>query len=376
MDDGKLSSNQAVTKTLTARCFCKAVHFALVIPASSLPLKVHLCHCSICRYTHGTLCIFHAPLPSGVAPDFIAPSSLSNLTAYRHATALCKRYFCSTCGCHIGDVGIDDDEWVVSMSIFDANKDDVPSIWDIRTHVNTASAPGGGFYDWLPSISTKEMKVWNPEEPSENETAVALRSEVGTGGDEVLRAQCHCGGVSFSISRPKAAMIGNEAYKAWLSPIDTTKWTACLDVCGDCRLQTGAHAVGWALIPESCISPRVPADLSIGTSKAFASSDGVSRSFCGRCGATAMGYFDCGGTRRQGDGERLLNVATGILRAPEGVLAEDWLMWRTDRLAWAASGMSYDAAFTKALGEGFASWGRARHGEAHEIGFRTERETR
>ncbi|KAK2002998.1 glutathione-dependent formaldehyde-activating enzyme [Colletotrichum falcatum] len=367
MGEDQIAGSRAEMKTLTAQCYCTAVHFTLSIPASSLPLKVHLCHCSICRYTHGTLCIFHAPLPSGVAPEFVAPSSLSSLTAYRHATASSTRYFCSTCSCHIGDVGIDDDDWVISASIFDANKDDMPAVWDIRTHVNTSSAPGGGLHNWLPRIGGSDMRVWNPKETNETEGAASGR-EVGIDGGEILRAQCHCGGVSFAISRPDSAAMADDdghdkTYGKWLSPTDRTKWMACIDVCGDCRLQTGAHTVGWVFVPESCISPPVPEDLGIGKSKSFASSEGVVRSFCGTCGATAMAYFTCGGARRRENGERLLNVAVGLLRAPEGVLAEKWVTWRADRLAWAESGMKYDAALTEALGDGLASWGREVYGK-------------
>ncbi|KAK1624502.1 glutathione-dependent formaldehyde-activating enzyme [Colletotrichum phormii] len=357
------------TKTLTARCYCKAVHFTLTLPTSSLPLKVHLCHCSICRYTHGTLCIFHAPLPSGVSPYFIAPSSLSSsLTAYRHATASSTRYFCSTCSCHIGDVGVDDDEWVISTSIFDANQDDVPAVWDIRTHVNTASAPGGGLYEWLPRVNGNELKIWNPK-TAESEAAASTTHgrEVGVDGEEVLRAQCHCGGVSFTISRPKASMLEDKAYGAWLSPVDARKWPACVDACDNCRLQTGAHAIGWVCIPESCITPSVPEDLQLGgTGKTFKSSENVWRSFCGTCGASVMAYFGVDG-RRQENGERLVNVAAGILRAPEGVFAEKWVTWRTGRVAWAESGMRYDAGLTEGLGVGMATWGRERHGEAWEF---------
>ncbi|KAK1522582.1 glutathione-dependent formaldehyde-activating enzyme [Colletotrichum costaricense] len=355
------------TKTLTARCYCKAVHFTLTLPTSSLPLKVHLCHCSICRYTHGTLCIFHAPLPSGVSPSFIAPSLLSSsLTAYRHATASSTRYFCSTCSCHIGDVGVDDDDLVISASIFDANQDDVPAVWDVRSHVNTASAPGGGLYEWLPAVNGKEMNIWNPKkEDSEATTSTTTHGrEVGVDGEEVLRAQCHCGGVSFTISRPKASMLEDKAYEAWLSPVDSRKWPACVDACDDCRLQTGVHAIAWVCIPESCITPSVPEGLQLGgTAKTFKSSENVRRSFCGTCGASVMAYFGVDG-RKQANGERLVNVAAGILRAPEGCLAEEWVTWRTGRVAWADSGMRYDAGVTQGLGEGMARWGRERHGEA------------
>ncbi|KAK2730860.1 DUF636 domain protein [Colletotrichum kahawae] len=330
------------SKTLTAQCYCKAVHFTITVPTTSLPLKVHLCHCSICRYTHGTLCIFHAPLPSGVAPSFVSPSSLSALTAYRHASAASTRYFCSTCGCHIGDEGIEDDGWVISTSIFDANKDEVPSVWDIRQHVNTASAPGGGLYDWLPSIAGKQLKFRDPK----TDTKISRpKPDIGDDGKQVLRAQCHCGGVSFTISRPSA---GVESYKDWISPTEPNKWMAGADTCSDCRLQTGAHMTGWAFVPQSCITPQIPEDLTLGTSKMFQSTEKV------------------GPERALVNGDRLFNVAAGLFRAPEGVLAEDWLTWRTVKVGWAENGKQYDSALVEALAEGTAKWGE-KHGDKGKI---------
>ncbi|KAF9880206.1 glutathione-dependent formaldehyde-activating enzyme [Colletotrichum karsti] len=352
----------SASKTLTAQCYCKSVHFNITVPTSALPLKVHLCHCSTCRYTHGTLSTFHARLPSGVAPSFISPSSLSSLTAYRHATATNTRYFCSTCGCHIGDQGINnDDDWVISASIFDANKDDVPSVWDIHQHVNTDSAPGGGLYNWLPSIAGKEINVRNPKTP-DAKTAAAPALETGEHGEELLRGQCHCGGVSFTISRPSA---GVASYRDWISPTEPGKWMAGADTCGDCRLQTGAHVTGWAFVPQSCIAPRVPGDLTLGTSKMFQSTEKVSRSFCGVCGASVLAFYS-GPERALVDGDRLFNLAVGLLRAPEGVLAEDWLTWRTVKVGWAENGREYDAALVEALAEGTARWGE-KYGDKGKI---------
>ncbi|KAL0944977.1 DUF636 domain protein [Colletotrichum truncatum] len=352
----------AASKTLAAQCYCKAVHFTITVPTSSLPLKVHLCHCSICRYTHGTLCIFHAPLPSGVGPSFIAPSSLSTLTAYRHAAAKSTRYFCSTCGCHIGDQGIDDSDWVISASIFDANKDDVPSIWDIHQHVNTDSAPGGGLYDWLPSIAGKQLKVWNPTKPDSGDVVVPPKQEFDKDGKEVLRAQCHCGGISFTISRPSP---GVESYKDWISPTEPTKWMAAADSCGDCRLQTGAHITGWAFVPQSCISPEIPEDLTLGTSRMYQSTEKVFRSFCGTCGASSLAFYS-GPERALVNGDRLFNLSVGLLRAPEGVLAENWLTWRTVKVGWAENGKQYDSALVEALTEGTEKWGK-KHGDKGKI---------
>jgi hypothetical protein len=90
------------TKTVEARCFCKWLHFTLTLRTADLPLKTHLCHCSICRHTHGMLCVFHAPVPHQGAPAWVSPSGLDKLTGYRGADAPGPsiRYFCSTCGCH------------------------------------------------------------------------------------------------------------------------------------------------------------------------------------------------------------------------------------------------------------------------------------
>ncbi|KGO69556.1 Glutathione-dependent formaldehyde-activating enzyme/centromere protein V [Penicillium italicum] len=56
----------ADSKTPTAGCHCQTIYFTITIPANALLLKVHICHCSVCRYTHGTPCISHAPLLRGV----------------------------------------------------------------------------------------------------------------------------------------------------------------------------------------------------------------------------------------------------------------------------------------------------------------------
>jgi hypothetical protein len=74
----------ADTTTLTAQCLCKSVHYQITLPSSSFPLKVHLCHCAICRYTHGSFACFHSVLPKDVTPQFIAPSSMASMTGYKH----------------------------------------------------------------------------------------------------------------------------------------------------------------------------------------------------------------------------------------------------------------------------------------------------
>lgn len=400
MADAEGAAQRVETITLTGQCYCKSTHFTLTVPEFALPLRTHMCHCSVCRYTHGTLCIFHAPLPPSVVPQFVAPSTLEgSCTPYLWSPTEAKstRYFCSTCGCHIGDVGVEGGEgageWTLSTSVIrPLTEEEGKGKWvgmkwqELRSHVFTEQAPGGGAYDWLPRLGAgranattegegtvvegRELKKWNPEasDPFWAECnlspTVSSPEPAGSDGIERLRAQCHCGGVSFTIPRPTPEVLDSTYLRQWVSPVTPTKWVACADLCDDCRLVSGAHFVGWTFIPRRLIGPTTGLDLLIGTSKTFASSEGVLRSFCGVCGATV--FFSCD-ERRPSDDDQMLDLAVGILRAPEGPLATNWLTWRTGRVAWLDSGKKFEPEFATGLFEGMKSWGEKEDGEV--LGF-------
>lgn len=335
------------SKVLTASCHCKNVRYTVTLPTDSLPLKVYMCHCSICRYAHGAPCCFHTQLPLGVEPQFLAPSSLDSLTAYEHPQALSTRYFCSTCGCQVGDRAKHDGRWVISSSIFDENKED-PGVWQFDSHLYPGSAPDGGLAALLPSIDGHQLEMNDPEslvQPSHHE-------HPNGAGDNRLLAQCDCGGVSFTISRPSEEFIASPASQGWLHPSDKIKWLACWDLCNDCRLVNGTHVIGWMFVPLDHISPRPPSELMIGSSKGYRSSEGVLRTFCGTCGATVS--YNC--SHRP----HIVDVAVGILRAPEGVMAENWALWRAGRPAWPENGLDYHGGFARALITGMKQWGRER----------------
>ncbi|KAJ5300612.1 uncharacterized protein N7443_005614 [Penicillium atrosanguineum] len=324
----------ASSKTLTAACYCRNVQFTVTVPTVSLPLKVHLCHCSICRYTHGTLCCFHVPLPDDVQPEFIVPSTLNECTAYEHLTS--TKYFCSTCGCQIGDRGRDG-EWVISNAIFDANRDD-SGIWQFNTHYDPRSTPDGGLSALFSSVEGRKLHMADPK-PSPSTTM--------TKGSELL-AQCHCGGVSFKISRPSEDFISSPNSQGWIHPSDKTKWLAGLDICDDCRLVNGTHVIGWMFVPLDHISSNPSTDLMIGSSKSFRSTPDVLRTFCGTCGATV--FYSCK------ERPTVVDVAIGILRASEGAMAETWAVWRAGRVSGLQDGLKYHAGFATALIEGMQEW--------------------
>jgi hypothetical protein len=176
--------------------------------------------------------------------------------------------------------------------------------------------------------------------------------------DEKLLAQCHCGDVSFHISRPSPEFLTSPASSTWLSPIDKTRWLASLDLCDDCRLVTGTNVIGWMFVPVDHITPALPSNLLVGSSKAYRSTEDVVRTFCGTCGATV--FYWCK------ERPEIVDVATGLLRAPEGVMAEKWAVWRSGRLAWPENGLRYHEGFARALMEGMKAWGKER-GHAEEF---------
>ncbi|KAF2151552.1 DUF636 domain protein [Myriangium duriaei CBS 260.36] len=325
-------------RTLKAHCRCRSVEFTVTISSSKLPLSAHLCHCSICRYTHGTLCVFHAELPHDIFPQF--ESSIEHAKGYSFADAKTERFFCRTCGCHIGDKGLsgeDKGQWIVATSVFaQVHTND----FILKTHVNTNSAPGGGVYEWLQEIGDRKMKSWNPEETRGVVEHSAPPPETDEHGNEVLRAKCHCGGVSFTFPRPDAVNLR-------------------VDVMGDPYLR--AHVLGWTFIPLILCSPRIPTSLEFGTMIKFESSPGVTRTFCGSCGATV--FFTCK-ERQPSETQYVVDIAVGILRAPEGPTAKKWLTWRTGRLSWVEDGKVYDPAFIASLERGFDQWGQNEYGHS------------
>jgi hypothetical protein len=82
------------------------------------------------------------------------------------------------------------------------------------------------------------------------------------------------------------------------------------------------------------------------TLKSFKSSENVTRYHCGSCGATVFYTAD---TRPE-----VIDVAVGLLRAPSGARAEEWLDWRT-RISF--EGDAKHARLLKNFKEGLEAWG-------------------
>ncbi|KAK7959800.1 uncharacterized protein PG986_004654 [Apiospora aurea] len=371
------------TTKVAAQCHCGAVTFSVSLPVASLPLRGYMCHCSICRHAGGTYARIGVVLPPGVRPDWAGGSMPSDkTTSYEVPGRPTPQFFCSTCGSTIGGQGANG-QWSMPVSLFDSK------FWEIRVHGFPKSVPDGGLLEWLLPDATAagaagaEEIIWFS--PDHGDSFVAAEPERAADGSERLRAECHCGGVSFTIPRPSQAVRDDAYLRDYVSPSDPMKWKAFLDLCRDCGRLSGATVVPWMLVPRVVIEPPVPADLGreeqqqhqhqhqhqqqqqqqpYGTLKTYKSSAPNTRGFCGVCGATALLATE---HREPTAAQAVLNVAMGLLRAPEGVKAADWVTWRAGKPAWAEDAKGYDEEFTVSLVEGHRRWGVEKYGEAPEF---------
>lgn len=201
-------------------------------------------------------------------------------------------------------------------------------------------------------IHDEEIEDVNPPDDAPDAKIVESEQEFGPDGKERLRAECACGGVSFTIKRPDQTALDDENLQQHVFSLDKSKWYASFDLCSDCRTANGTHVTGWMFFPRGYCEPSIGPDLKIGTMKTYESSPGTRRTFCGVCSAT---FFFTTSDRGPDDEKQIIDLATGVLRAPEGVMAEKWLGWRST-VSFAASGEKYDEGFAKALQSGMKEW--------------------
>ena len=219
--------------------------------------------------------------------------------------------------------------WCVPASMVDVPEE----TWAFRNHIFVGSTGDGGLADWVKDVGGTKMKCWNEREgegegdwvPPEPLSAEKRAGE-GERKDEKLHAHCHCGGVSFYISRPQSPSLF-DSIDPTLVPEDKSKWFALHDVCESCRLATGCAIASWMfpLPSHITLADGSPYTTEFGTVKVYKSSEGVTRTFCGTCGATVTYVCD--------DRPGMVDVAVGLLDT-EYVKAEEWLEWRKRKVAW------------------------------------------
>lgn len=266
-----------------------------------------------------------------------------------------------------------DETWDVATGVL---KEPTDGLVTFAGHIWASSPADGGFVSWLPSLNGKPLRIWSKDsDVSEELSADALMSANAgskTPSDSVL-AECDCGGVSFSISRPNEKSTqanpdlinpnspratDNAHREAWWLRANGTRYKASNCFCRSCRLATGFDVVQWAFIPAANLSlpDGQPFKLMFGTMQSYHSSHCVTRTWCGICGATVFFSDD----KRP---ERIIDIAVGLLKASSGARAEELVEWEISKVSYEEDALNKD--LVESLKGGLRTWGEHSESESH-----------
>jgi hypothetical protein len=272
-----------------------------------------------------------------------------DLTAYSTSSTR-TRYFCSTCGAHIFVHHLKDNSWHIASGLL--NRTEGILRWTGCEWLGDTL--DGGISIWLKEIKDSDGKKrplnrWLLDDcqeknvPSDDELVVLPVTD-NNQPSEILKAQCHCGGVKFHITRPNDASAqvkspfpdlivpyhshssANPNNETWWLRRDG-KYLAGTCTCTSCRLASGFEIQPWAFVPKGNLIPEdgKGLDFRMGTLKSYLSSKGIWREFCGVCGANVFWHCE--------ERPDLIDVSVGLLDPAQGARAEQWLEWWEGRVS-------------------------------------------
>lgn len=359
-------------KTVKATCLCGDAQHFITLPETDFPLQADFCHCESCRRTIGTLDFPAAALPKSYTGP--GPNVIEKLIAFPFSEHLIY-YSCSRCGATVLETD-GSGEWGVAPGTLEK----ADGIFQFKSHGFIADTIDGGSSDFFNEADGRELDRWSRKRGVGEQLPLFWQSPdrpiVKPAASDKLHAHCKCGGINFWIARPSERSALGQAGcpdvllshkdapkptedSAWWIRCNGTKFLAGFCSCDSCRLASGMEWVQWAFIPTVDITldseGRVPFSLDFGTLKSYHSSEEATRYFCKSCGA--MVFWD--GVSRNGG---VIDVAVGLLDAPEGARAESWLEWRTARLSYREDALPRARANTLALEDGMRVFGERKLG--------------
>lgn len=330
-DLSKPTVSQSHLITLRAECLCKAHSFIAEVQSSSLPLEASACHCHSCRHTVGALYSMDLPWPQS-----LSDVDVSGLKVFKFSDKI-DVYFCGTCSSPFFFGHSNAKPPSYELGVFsgvlknNAVEGDV-SLVTLKDNIYVGDTGDGGAAPWLRMSNTKCYKERSigEEYTFPGESALAGYEKEG---QDCIPIRCKCNGVNFKLFRYK--VCDDDEKLPWYVDPKTHKYIADHCVCDSCRLFSGIEIYDWTFAGLSNISFKDgnsvettldlkklvdDADPSIGTLKYYRSSPDVQRYFCSNCSACVFYAVD--------DRPDMLDVAVGILDAPEGARAEGMLAWR------------------------------------------------
>ena len=350
-----------MSATVEITCLCGEIKDTLEL-ASDVPVKGSTCSCNSCRYCTGVLYLSVLPLKD-------RPTFVNELREYRSSDKV-SRYFCGTCGSHVLLLVTKNSSWDLATGVVERVVGLDGSSMQLEhytSHEFVGDTVDGGLIVCFAATQDEQSPIFmqgpdeapvkfvsgqrpSPFNPQLGTTALSAdHSEkppgIGSASSEKLRGSCHCGGVHFSITRPtersselsapwpnlivpsSSGHAENPKDVKWWLRVGGTKYLAGTCACRSCRLESGTPIQTWAFVPKANIEQLDGSalDFDMGTLKQYNSSPGCYREFCSTCGATVFWHCE--------ERPELIDLSVGILRAPEGSRAEEWLEWWTDRVS-------------------------------------------
>ncbi|KZO94584.1 hypothetical protein CALVIDRAFT_539033 [Calocera viscosa TUFC12733] len=353
--------------TIFVTCHCRAHRIPIHLDASALPHPVDFCHCLACRQSTGApfgcyMLIPHPlfPPPGNPLRSADAASATEEAVPYVYLPEGVKaykssetgtRYFCATCGCHLGIVFLEDRKWSsvpigalefvrtttlshastaasddpdsaaitstvsTTVSAAAASKEQeiqaVESTYTISWHQYLSETVDGGITRLLPD-GLARWAVEPDDAPFVTPMAAGpLNAQFrATSAGETLTARCRCGGVRARILRPSAIPSGPGAKER--GSADGQRWLSGHCFCTDCRLTSGFPVTSWTYVGREHLTFEGE------TLVYYKSSEGVKRGFCGTCGATIT--WD--------GGQKTVDVSTALFEKEQSeavaAVEEDW----------------------------------------------------
>jgi len=237
------------------------------------------------------------------------------------------RCFCGTCGAFVYEDSPDQDR----ISLYAGALTKAEGLVEMAGMTYAGSAKDRGIAEWLSDLKIYEKNFGPAPDITPKPVPIAQPD------DEKLHASCHCGGVEFWVTRPTpessavdASFVHPLFAKVPKDPSEKVVWwirdggrkyAALVCMCNSCRQTQGYDIQPWTYIPVHNMVQKdgSPMTYTSGTLKEYRSSGDIKRYFCGTCGANV--YFV------QESRPLLPDVSAGILDAPTGARAEEWLEW-------------------------------------------------
>lgn len=339
-----------------ANCHCGINSFSLEFRTESLPLSNVICHCNTCRRSTGQLYRHYTPFEG--EPVLVAnnqPGDFQHLSHYK-TSPTSERWFCSTCSAHL----FAQSTKVEGLRIAIGALEDAGKIVKSQAHIWVSDTLDGGAADCLSVIDGVQLPRFVTSPLTERTMLPvgwrAVKSDETQTLHDELSAECHCGSIAFSITRPSAASASLRIpYPSFLVPTDATpsqrlnpddeKWwlrpagsehpthyLACHCACSSCRLTSGSEIQSSAFVPRVNILVRKdgstsPVVINLQDAenrpkglKQYESSPGRFREFCGNCGANVFMW-----RKVMPD---FIVVSTGLFDEQQGgSRCEGWLEW-------------------------------------------------